>query len=264
MEDGDGAGTDARRAAQRAGVTVRAVTEVADLRAVAGLFALAWESPAVPPLPHDVMRSLVHAGGAVHAAFRDGRLTGAAVATFGPPPSASCYSLITGVHPQAERRGTGLALKLAQRQWALAAGAASMTWTFDPLLRRNARFNLTRLGAAVTEYLTDFYGEIPDGVNDPETDRLAVTWDLRAPLPAPPGTDGTPGTARDPGPAEARCPVPEDIMAIRRSAPGLARQWRLAVREQLGGALAAGYRVSGFADPGGYLLARDHGDREGS
>lgn len=29
-----------------------------------------------------------------------------------------------------------------------------------------------------TEYLADFYGEIADGVNDPETDRLPTTWDL--------------------------------------------------------------------------------------
>ena len=59
-----------------------------------------------------------------------------------------------------------------------------MSWTFDPLLRRNAWFNISRLGAVGTEYLVDFYGEVADGVNDPETDRLAVSWNLRAALQA--------------------------------------------------------------------------------
>lgn len=275
---GGGPAADAARAAARAGVEIRAVGDVAGLRAVADLFAVVWAAPAVPPVPHDLMRSLVHAGGAVHAALRGGQLTGAAVAVFGPPASASCYSLITGVRPGAESRGTGMALKLAQRAWALRAGATSMTWTFDPLLRRNARFNLARLGAAVTGYLPDFYGEISDGVNDPETDRLAVSWDLRAPLPgrggAAPGAAArwpailSEGPAGEPLPGPgplpagpARCWIPADIMAVRRADPGLARQWRLAVRDRLGGALAGGCRVTGLAEPGWYLLAGPGGRR---
>lgn len=268
------AGADAEHAAAGAGVSVRTVGDVAGLRAVADLFCQVWAAPEVPPMPHDLMRSLVHAGGAVHAAYRAGQLTGAAVATFGPPAGACCYSLIAGVRPGDEGRGTGMALKLAQRAWALRAGATSMTWTFDPLLRRNARFNLARLGAVVTEYLADFYGEIADGVNDPETDRLAVRWDLSAPLPrgALPDDGGGPaillaGAAGEPvpgpaaaageaGPDRARCWIPADIMALRRADPGLARRWRLALREELGGALARGYRVTGLAGPGWYLLAR--------
>ncbi len=269
---GDGGpAAEAASAAARAGVEVRAVSDVAGLRAVAALFAVIWATPQVPPMPHDLLRSLAHAGGCVHAAYRGGRLTGASVAVFGTPASRSCYSLITGVAPGAEGRGTGLALKLAQREWALAAGATAMTWTFDPLLRRNARFNLARLGARVTEYLPDFYGEISDGINDPETDRLAVTWDLRAPLPSGPGPASgaawpailQAGPAGEPLPgellpasAQVRCAIPADIMAARRTAPGLARQWRLAVREHLGGALASGYQVTGYAEPGWYLLDR--------
>src|SRR6266480_1210827 len=145
---------------------------VAGLREAAGLFARIWETPTVPPRPHDVLRALVHAGGRVDAAFRDGHLVGAAVAVFSAPADAACYSLIAGVSPGAESRGIGLALKLAQRAWALRAGVRQMVWTFDPLLRRNAWFNVARLGAVGTDYLVDFYGEITDGVNDPETDRL--------------------------------------------------------------------------------------------
>jgi predicted GNAT superfamily acetyltransferase len=265
---------DAAKAAARARAAVEAVDSVADLRRVAELFARVWAAPQAPPMPHDIMRSLVHAGGRVHAAFRDGRLAGAAVAVFGPPAGAWCYSLIAGVSPDAEGAGIGLALKLAQRAWALQAGAGQMIWTFDPLLRRNAAFNIARLGAVGTEYLVDFYGQIADGVNDPETDRLAVTWDLRAPLPSPaapageevpdtilaagPGGEPAPGTApqADPGPGLLRCWIPEDMLTIRRTNPALARRWRLAVREALGGAVDGGYQVTGVLRAGWYVLEK--------
>jgi predicted GNAT superfamily acetyltransferase len=272
---------DAAGAAARAQVAVVAVDSVPDLRRVAELFSRVWAAPVAPPMPHDIMRSLAHAGGRVHAAFRDGQLLGAAVAVFGPPADSLCYSLIAGVSPHAEGGGIGLALKLAQRAWALQAGAAWMRWTFDPLLRRNARFNISRLGAVGTEYLVDFYGEIADGVNDPETDRLAVTWELRAPLPGsadpsrrpagperePPilaaGPGGEPAAGTMPaaaanGPALLWCWIPADILTTRRTDPALARRWRLAVREALGGAFADGYQVTGMMDPGWYVLQKAH------
>lgn len=280
---------DAAGVAARAGVIVRAVDSVAGLRGVTDLFSRVWDAPLVPPMPHDIMRSLGHAGGRVHGAFREDQLVGASVAVFGPPACASCYSLIAGVSPEAASRGIGLALKLAQRAWALHAGAVWMSWTFDPLLRRNARFNISRLGAVGTEYLVDFYGEIANGVNDPETDRLAVSWDLRAALPGSPAPADSPGPrvpagedvprtllvagpAGEPvagtvpqgggsGPRRLRCWIPDGILAIRRTDPGLARRWRLAVRDALGGAMDDGYRVTGLMEPGWYVLEKAQAGR---
>jgi predicted GNAT superfamily acetyltransferase len=276
---------DAAAAAARASVAMGELDTVAGLRAAADLFARIWETPTVPPMPHDLLRSLVHAGGRVDAAFRDGHLVGAAVAVFSAPADAACYSLIAGVSPGAESRGIGLALKLAQRAWALRAGVSQMAWTFDPLLRRNAWFNIARLGAVGTEYLVDFFGEIADGINDPETDRLAVTWNLRPPLPASAaraGVPGSPGSAGQseppailvPGPGDEpvaetvpgastrlRCWIPGDIIAIRRTDPGLARRWRLAAREALGGVMVEGYQVTGVAGPGWYVLEKAQAKR---
>ena len=280
---------DAAGAAARAGVVVRAVDSVVDLRGVADLFSRIWATPLVPPMPHDIMRSLAHAGGRVHGAFREGQLIGASVAVFGSPASASCYSLIAGVSPETASRGVGLALKLAQRVWALRTGVVWMNWTFDPLLRRNARFNISRLGAVGTEYLVDFYGEIADGVNDPETDRLAVSWDLRAALPGstasadllgprvPSGEDvphailaagpageplaGTVPGAGGSGPGRLRCWIPDGILSIRQTDPGLAGRWRLAVREALGGAIGDGYQVTGLMEPGWYVLEKAQAGR---
>jgi predicted GNAT superfamily acetyltransferase len=281
----DDAEQDAAAAAARASVVIEELDTVEGLRGAADLFARIWETPSVPPMPHDVLRSLVHAGGRVHAAFRDGRLVGAAVAVFSAPADAACYSLIAGVSPETESRGIGLALKLAQRAWALRAGATRMVWTFDPLLRRNARFNMARLGAVGTEYLVDFYGEVTDGVNDPETDRLAVTWNLLAPLPAStarrglagspgPGAEGEtpailasgpggePAAGTPPGTStRLRCWIPADILTIRRTDPGLARRWRVAVRAALGGAVAEGFQVTGVSDPSWYVLEKAQAKR---
>ena len=70
---------DAAKAAARAHAAIEAVESVAGLRRVAGLFSRVWAVPQAPPMPHDIMRSLVHAGGRVHAAVRDDRLIGAAL-----------------------------------------------------------------------------------------------------------------------------------------------------------------------------------------
>ena len=41
----------------------------------------------------------------------------------------------------------------------------TIVWTFDPLVRRNARLNLIKLGADVDGFEVDFYGNMDDGIN---------------------------------------------------------------------------------------------------
>ena len=73
----------------------------------------------------------------------------------------------------------GFALKLHQRAWCLDRGITLMEWTYDPLVARNAYFNLSKLGATVAEYLPDFYGVMGDGINRfDESDRILVHWPL--------------------------------------------------------------------------------------
>src|SRR4029453_7402172 len=82
-------------------------------------------------------------------------------------------------------RNLGYAIKVHQRAWAIERGLETITWTFDPPIRRNAWFNLAKLGALPTEYLVDFYGPIGDLLNgSDESDRLYLTWRLGAPLAA--------------------------------------------------------------------------------
>jgi predicted GNAT superfamily acetyltransferase len=56
-------------------------------------------------------------------------------------------------------------------------GVDRITWTFDPLLSRNAFLNISRLGAVCNTYLRDEYGELRDGLNRGlSTDRFQVDW----------------------------------------------------------------------------------------
>ena len=57
-----------------------------------------------------------------------------------------------------------------------------MRWTFDPLIRRNAHFNLVKLGAEVVKFLPDFYGRLDDAVSGSDrSDRFEVKWRLDSP-----------------------------------------------------------------------------------
>lgn len=261
-------------AAATADVRVEVAEEPASLRAVAQLLAQVWVTPpGHDPLASDVLRGLAHAGGAIHVAYRGLDTVGATAATFCPPSARAAYSMIAAA--RSSDRGVGFALKLAQRAWALSKGATSIRWTFDPLLSRNARFNLVKLGAVATDYTVDFYGPMNDGVNrEDETDRLAALWTLTSrqvcaaaagrpqavgapdlhdvelgPVPAP---DGGLLTARDE--AGLWCRVPVDIVAIRRRDPALAARWRNAVRDVFLAGFADGLDATGMTRDGWYRL----------
>ncbi|MEE1797653.1 chorismate synthase [Streptomyces sp. JV176] len=255
-------------AARTAGVTVRTVRDVTGIAAVSDFLSDVWQTPrSAPPYPAEVLHSVVHAAGAVHAAYDGSRLAGACVAVFGPPEQADAYSLVAAA--AASDRGVGYAMKQSQRAWALERGARTMRWTFDPLVGRNARFNLVKLGATGTEYLVDFYGPMADGVNDgDESDRLTVTWDMAAPRrrtaegdrDAAPATchapDGAPLARRDLDDRRMWCRVPDDIVRLRAVEPLLALRWRHAVREVFTGAFADGYVTTAMSRDGWYTLTR--------
>jgi len=150
------------------------------------------------------------------------------------------------VSPNAEGGGIGLALKLAQRAWALQAGAARMSWTFDPLLRRNAWFNIEVLGVHVSEYVPNFYGPMTDSINaHDESDRIVAAWptDPAAPRPTAPA-----------GATTLHVDTPADIVVLRHTDPAEAMEWRRRVRKELGELIDAGATVTGFTREGQYVL----------
>jgi predicted GNAT superfamily acetyltransferase len=287
----------AARAAKAAGVVVRELASLAELNAMITLFDEIWQPGAgTTTVELDLVRALTKAGNYAAGAYdtASGELLGACLGFFGPPSRGELHSHITGVRPGRIGRSVGFALKVHQRAWCLRRDVRVIAWTYDPLIRRNAYFNLVKLGARPAEYLRNFYGVMEDAINGgTESDRLLVHWDLRAELAAEasagrgrpasfaaerargavvalsPGTGGLP--LADPGPAGGREPrtflvgVPADIEAMRLSDPPMAAAWRTALRDVLSPLLASGARVTGFDRSGWYVVERirraDEADR---
>ncbi|AHH97339.1 GNAT family N-acetyltransferase [Kutzneria albida] len=269
-------------AASAAGVEIRELTEVADLTAVATLFESIWRTdPGSAPVTGELLRAMTAAGNYVTGAYEGDELLGACFGFFGRPSKGSLHSHIAGVAPKAHGRGLGFALKLHQRAWALAQEVTVITWTFDPLVRRNAHFNLSKLGARPARYLPDFYGPMRDGINgSDDTDRLMVAWELTgspvraaargepvrcdaaalrergAALALSAASDGRPVIGSADGPT-LLVAVPPDIEALRRTDPAQGRSWRMALREVLGGLMAEGGEVLGFDRAGWYVISRE-------
>ena len=233
---------------------IRELRTPSDLAAADELAGVIWRTDGSAVVPRELLRVLATTGSYVAGAYDGSRLIGFAVGVLGMHDGElELHSHVAGVHPDVQNAGVGFALKLDQRRWALERGIRLITWTFDPLVRRNAVFNLAKLGAAVTDYLVDFYGEMTDGVNAGQgSDRWWVRWELDA-RPEP-----TAGRRHFIAPAadDRLCPTPPDIEALRRADPAAGIRWRLDVRETLTSALADGYAVAGVTADGAYVLRR--------
>ena len=98
-------------------------------------------------MPPNLLRALAHSGNYAVGLYDGERMVGASVAFFAAPAQRSMHSHITGVLAGYRSLGLGRLLKQHQRDWAFAHGVGHITWTFDPLVARNAHFNLDVLGA---------------------------------------------------------------------------------------------------------------------
>lgn len=227
-----------------AGIEIRELSTVALVAEAAAVLGEVWPGDR-QAMPANILRALEHSGNYVVGLYDDGRMIGASAAFFGPPDERTMHSHITGVLPGFQGRGLGRLLKTHQREWAFARGVGRITWTFDPLIARNAHFNLRVLGARASEYLVDQYGEMADDVNRGDaSDRILVSWALAAP-PAP-----TPADAE----VVETVQIPADIEALRRTAPAEAAAWRGLVRARILSHLHDGLVIGGFASDRGYLF----------
>ncbi len=220
-----------------------------------------WGPPAGSMVSPDFLMALAHTGGYVAGLFDTIRGTDSSSlemigCSFGMLARFRgdfvLHSHITGVVDAHRHSGLGRMLKQHQRSWARENDLAGITWTFDPLVRRNGWFNLHCLGATAEDYFVDFYGPLGDAINgSDETDRLLAHWDISSaraeraaerPLPT-----------HEPQPGDVLVATPGDIVEIRRDAPELAREWRTTVRSQLTNAFDTSHIV-GMTSDGAYVL----------
>lgn len=268
----------AQAAASMAGVEIRLLTDVSDFARVADLFQSIWTKEGEnAPVNVETLRALSKAGSYVGGAFEDGELVGACFGFFAAPEQRALHSHIAGVSTRMRGRSVGFALKVHQRAWALEEGLDEISWTFDPLISRNAHFNLVKLAATPTSYHRNFYGHMADALNGADdTDRMLVTWYVRDPRvvaachgePAPVADDRTTAepllsVGEDLAPLRhhtdarlVRVALPRDIESLRLTEPARATAWRLALRETLGTLLEGGGRVLSFDRSGAYTIDR--------
>lgn len=165
--------------------TIRECTTIEELdRCVA----LQREAFGLPDLELSPRRHLIvsrQAGGWILGAFVADRMVGFVhhLAAVRGHNEIFGYSHVMAVAKDYQNKGVGARLKWAQRERALSEGRKLIKWTWDPMLARNAHFNLNRLGAIVETYLDDFYG-LDYGADkgmDLPSDRLSATWKIDTP-----------------------------------------------------------------------------------
>ncbi len=226
-------------------------------------------------VPAAILRVSQRVGGVTAGAFdAHGRMLGFVFGITGIQGKEIVHwSDMLAVRPEARGQRLGERLKLYQRERVCALGARTIMWTFDPLVARNAHFNINRLGALPVEYAENMYGTTRSELHGTlPTDRFIVAWDCLggpsvreaafpdAPLANPVAND-TPSLAPASDAAVLRVQIPIDVQPIIQKQPALAARWREVTRKALSGRLAAGYRVTGFVRAGGaelpyYVLTR--------
>jgi predicted GNAT superfamily acetyltransferase len=171
------------------------------MEAVEELQRFVWPGSEIDIVPAHVLLAASHNGGLVIGAYQPGdarenpsgespaqprrgdeKLVGF---VFGFPglyftpdgPRPKHYSHMLGVHPDYRNQGIGFGLKRAQWQMVRHQGIDCITWTYDPLLSRNAYLNITRLGAVCSVYKRNEYGDMRDELNKGlPSDRFQVDW----------------------------------------------------------------------------------------
>jgi len=276
---------------------IRILESPEDMTSVEELQRAVWPGSETDVVPAHMLITAMHNGGLVIGAFLEDRIIGF---VFGFPglefipdgPRPKHCSHMMGIHPDHRDSGIGFALKRAQWQMVRHQGLDHITWTYDPLLSRNAYLNIAKLGAVCNTYRRSEYGEMRDELNAGlPSDRFQVDWwvntrrverrlskrprrplkldnfakaDLR-PLYSLQSQSGN--WARPPehfSPLEGKlalAEIPSDFSALKDADFPLARDWRFFSREVFETAFAAGFIVTDFVyDQSRSFYVLSHGE----
>jgi predicted GNAT superfamily acetyltransferase len=275
--------------------TIRFLKSPEEMGAVEAIQRLVWPGSETDVIPAHILLAVVHNGGLLLGAFVNEEIVGA---VFGFPgfyetpdgPRLKHHSHILAVHPDWRSRGVGFALKRAQWQMVRHQGIDRITWTYDPLLSRNAHLNIARLGTVCNTYIRSEYGEMRDGLNAGlPSDRFQVDWwvltkrverrlSRRARLDLTLAHYRTADAlileahqnlnlARPPEQipsltgALLLVEIPDDFLALKDVDMTLARDWRFYGREIFETSFAAGYLVTDFVHETGHsFYVLTHGE----
>ena len=280
--------------------TLRILETPDEMALVEDLQRVVWPGSELDIVPAHVLLTAAHNGGVVIGAYAEEtqetqtesepRLVGAVFGFPGLTTTAEGQRLkhcshILAVHPDYRNHGIGFSLKRAQWQIVRQQGVELVTWTYDPLLSRNAHLNISRLGAVCSTYLREYYGVMRDGLNAGlPSDRFQVDWWLNShrvnrrlsrgarrpldlahyfaggteiinptvidgegfPLPASEALEAADGERLGAGTPLLLVEIPADFSAVKAARPDLALEWRLHSRALFEKLFRRGYLVTDF------------------
>jgi predicted GNAT superfamily acetyltransferase len=217
-----------------ASLRIAQVSSIEEMEAVSAFLCKVWAGgPEV--VPFDLGLAVLHVGAYCSAAYEDNQMVAASFGFRGVFNGKNIlHSHVTGSF----QPGAGYELKQHQFEWAKNEGLSGITWSFDPLVRRNCVFNFDKLRATAVEYLPNFYGTMTDEINaGDDSDRLFVYWDLAQ------KSDNTTIS-----PDAIAVEIPEDIEVLRRTDLETAKQWRAKTRETLEPLMSEGWTIRHMKD----------------
>ena len=268
---------------------IRPIKTEDEYRAVEMLQREIWGSEEIEIIPHDLMMTVHKNGGVMLGAF-DPQTEGEPMIGFvfgfigmQPDGKIKYCSHIAGVTAQYRDRNVGYMLKLAQRDFVMTRGFDLITWTFDPLESRNARFNFHKLGVTCNSYFRNLYGEMRDQLNAGlPSDRFQVDWHIRSDrvenalantnknitihdmvVINPAQSEGLLKPCDHPLPAVGEkflIQIPDNFQSIKAADRGLALEWRLQTRRLFEDAFDRGYLATDLLIDGGrsfYLMEEE-------
>jgi len=230
-------------------IQVRELDNLQDQDFGRNIFDITWSMDAGTEITPNLLQAMVHSGSYLSGAFIDNKIVGAAFAFPATNGGLHLHSHMTAVLPEYRDKGVGYALKIDQWNWAKKQNYSYLSWTFDPLVRRNAKLNIAKLGVDISAYHPNFYGDMPDALNaGDESDRLMVSW--RTDIDAPKARE----LITKPETGDILIEIPEDIVAIRSKNQSESMKWRRQVREQFLAAFEKNGKVIGFSANNEYVV----------
>ena len=220
-----------------------------ELNDARNIFDTTWFMRSSTEIKLNLLQAMVHSGSYLSGAFIGSKIVGAAFAFPATNGGLHLHSHMTAVLDEYRDKGVGYALKIDQWNWAKKQKYSHLSWTFDPLVRRNAKLNIVKLGVDISAYHPNFYGDMPDALNaGDESDRLVVSW----------STDIDEPKARElinnPKPDDILIEIPEDIVALRSKNQSESIKWRRQLRDQFMSAFDKNGKVVGFSANNEYVV----------
>ena len=230
-------------------ISIRPLNSLADQELGRMIFDKTWAMDAGTEITPNLLQAMVHSGAYLSGAFVDGNCVGAAFAFPATTGGLHLHSHMTAVLDNFRDKGIGYALKVDQYKWAKQNNYKEITWTFDPLVARNAKLNILKLGVDISAYYPNFYGDMPDELNaGDESDRVMASLKVVGDSPTSRSVISAPDKSA------ILIAIPDDIVAIRGKDLAENLRWRRSVRDEFMGVLARGGKVIGFSANNEYVV----------